>query len=198
MAAIETPDGFFLDKSSDVRARQKISKMKSVYILLYYSVAKHLPSPPLLFGGVGNKIRVALARKIFKKTPAKFKVNRGVDFGSGVNIEIGMNTSLSRGTWIANDTVIGDDVMMGPEVVILSGSHNFNDPSIPITKQGSSERRPVTIGNDIWIGTRVIILPGVKVHDHAIIAAGSVVTKDVPEWAIVGGNPAKLIRYRNQ
>lgn len=198
MAVIETKDGYFVDKSSDVRARQGISKMKSVYIMLYYTFARHLPAPPLLGGKIGNALRKALAKRIFKKVANKFKVNRGVDFGSGVNVEIGENSALSRNTWIGNDTVIGDDVMMGPEVVILSGSHNFDDISVPITKQGSTERKPVVIGNDVWIGTRVIILPGVKVNDHSIIAAGSVVTKDVPEYAIVGGNPAKIIRYRNQ
>jgi maltose O-acetyltransferase len=81
-------------------------------------------------------------------------------------------------------------------VTILSNSHNFNRTDISMRAQGAPPPRAVSIGNDVWIGTRVIILPGVRVGDHCIIGAGAVVTKDVPDWAIVGGNPARVIRYR--
>lgn len=54
------------------------------------------------------------------------------------------------------------------------------------------------IGDDVWIGTNVIILPGVNVGNHCIIGAGAIVTKDIPDYAIVGGNPAKIIRMRNE
>ena len=54
------------------------------------------------------------------------------------------------------------------------------------------------IGDDVWIGTNVIILPGVNIGSHCIIGAGAVVTKDVPDYAVVGGVPAKVIRYRTE
>lgn len=85
---------------------------------------------------------------------------------------------------------------MGPEVTILSQNHAFSDTTKPIIEQGSDPKKPVIIGDDVWIGTRVIILPGVTVGSHAIIASGAVVTKNVPEWAIVGGNPAKILKMR--
>ena len=59
------------------------------------------------------------------------------------------------------------------------------------------QKNDVIIGNDVWIGGRVIILPGVKVGNGAIIGAGAVVTKDVPEYAVVAGNPARILKYRN-
>ena len=62
-------------------------------------------------------------------------------------------------------------------------------------KQGMREAE-VIIGNDVWIGMRSIIMPGVKIGDGAVIGAGAVVTKDVPDYAIVGGVPARIIKYR--
>jgi len=188
--------GFFVDKSSDVRKRQKLSLGQSICLTFYYCIAKHLPDTPLPLSGLSMRIRKMLARKIFRKAAKNFKIHADVDFGTGVNVEIGENSSLNKGAWIGNDTVIGDEVMMGPNVSILSASHHFSDVTIPMTHQGATPRKPVIIGDDVWIGTRTIILPGVHVGSHSIVGAGSVVTKDVPEWAIVGGNPAKIIRYR--
>lgn len=85
---------------------------------------------------------------------------------------------------------------MGPDVTILTHTHNIERTDIPMGQQGMRVSE-VVIGNDVWIGMRVIIMPGVKVGDGVVIGAGAVVTKDVPDFAIVGGVPAKIIRYRN-
>ncbi len=86
--------------------------------------------------------------------------------------------------------------MMGPDVVILTQNHKFDRLDIPMLEQGFKDEQPVTICDDVWIGVRAIILPGVTVGKGAIIAAGAVVTKDVCEYAIVGGNPARVIKMR--
>ena len=86
--------------------------------------------------------------------------------------------------------------MMGSNVTVITHNHAFDRTDIPMMEQGFEEERPVVIGNDVWIGDRVIILPGVHVGDGSILAAGAVVTKDVPPYSIVGGVPAKLIRMR--
>jgi len=86
---------------------------------------------------------------------------------------------------------------MGPEVIILCHNHNFSDISRPMQEQGGTTK-PVVIGDDVLIGTRAIILPGVKIGSGTIIGAGAVVTKDVPDYAIVGGCPAKILKYRNE
>ena len=88
--------------------------------------------------------------------------------------------------------------MMARDVIILSATHGIDRLDMPMRVQPIPPRRPITIGNDVWIGARVIILPGVTVGNHTVIGAGSVVTKDVPNYAIVGGNPARVIRDRRQ
>lgn len=90
---------------------------------------------------------------------------------------------------------IGDNVMMGPEVTILTHTHRIDRTDIPMGKQGSMVSE-VIIGDDVWIGMRAIILPGVRIGSGVVIGAGAVVTKDVPDYAVVGGVPARVIRYR--
>ncbi len=87
--------------------------------------------------------------------------------------------------------------MMGPEVIVLTQHHKFDRLDIPMRQQGHKPYEPVIIGDDVWIGIRAIILPGVKIGKGAIIGAGAVVTKDVPEYAIVGGVPARVIKLRS-
>jgi maltose O-acetyltransferase len=81
---------------------------------------------------------------------------------------------------------------------MYSYSHAYDRLDIPMDQQGFEDPTPIHIGDDVWIGARVIILPGVNIGSHCIIGAGSVVTKDVPDYAIVGGVPAKIIRMRNE
>jgi maltose O-acetyltransferase len=182
----------FRDSVFNIISRHRLSWKTILCLVFYVIIAKHLPF------ACGTRVRTFLCRRIFEFTGNDVTVLKGVTFGSGVNIHIGNYSSLNRDCWISNDTFIGDDVLMGPEVIMLSGSHNFERTDIPMREQGAPPRKPIVIGDDVWIGTRSIILPGVKVGSHSIIGAGSIVTKDVPEWAIVAGNPAKLIRYRKE
>lgn len=118
------------------------------------------------------------------------------------NIRVGHNVNLGiRPTLIAAQSQIriNDDVIFGPEVSIFGGGHNFHEVGLPITKvhtKRGDEDLGVEIGRDVWVGTRAIILRGADVGRGAVIAAGSVVTKSVPDYAIVGGNPAKVIGFR--
>ncbi len=111
-------------------------------------------------------------------------------------ISIGNNSGLGIRCRVRGPLTIGNDVMMGPDVVILSGGHVFDRTDIPMRLQGGKKSRPTVIGDDVWIGTRAIIMPGVRIGSGVIIGAGAVVTKDVPDYAIVGGVPAKVLRYR--
>jgi acetyltransferase-like isoleucine patch superfamily enzyme len=96
---------------------------------------------------------------------------------------------------VRGEVIIEDNVIFGPNVSVFSENHNFGDPELPVTVQGEN-RKGVTIESGVWIGTRSIILDGVRVGKNSIVAAGSVVNKDVLPYSIVGGVPAKLIKMR--
>jgi maltose O-acetyltransferase len=137
-----------------------------------------------------------LVRHIFERVGDNVMVKQNARFGKGRGIIVGNNSQIGERSYIGAQTRIGNDVIMGPDVVIWSVSHAFDRTDIPINKQEGTGVRPVDIGDDVWLGQRVIIMPGVKVGSHSVIGAASVVTKDVPEWAIMGGVPARVIRYR--
>ena len=115
----------------------------------------------------------------------------------GETLTIGNNVGFAANTFISmrGPIQIGDDTIFGPGVSIHAENHVFDDPETPIRAQGSI-RKGIVIGRDCWIGAKVVILDGVIIGDGAIVGAGAVVTGDVPSGAIVGGVPAKVIKYR--
>lgn len=114
------------------------------------------------------------------------------------SMEIGDNSGVGINALMHGTVIIGNDVMMGPDCVIYTTNHSFDRIDIPMNQQGFSREEAVIIENDVWIGGRVTILPGVHIGNGSIVGAGAVVTKDIPDYAIVGGNPAKIIRYRKE
>ncbi|MCR4965148.1 MAG: acetyltransferase [Bacteroidales bacterium] len=141
-------------------------------------------------------LRSKVAGGCFDYCGKNVNVERGADFGRGVGIRIGDNSGLGINCVVRGPLVMGDDVMMGPDVKIITSKHNTMRIDIPMREQGFLPKQQVTIGDDVWIGANVIILPGVSVASGSIIGAGSVVTKDVPEYAVVAGVPAKVLKYR--
>jgi acetyltransferase-like isoleucine patch superfamily enzyme len=90
---------------------------------------------------------------------------------------------------------IGDNVLLAQFVTLVAAGHGTR-AGVLICEQAVSDKRGIIIGNDVWIGASVVVLPGVTIGDGAVIGAGAVVTKDVPANAIVVGNPARILRYR--
>lgn len=114
----------------------------------------------------------------------------------GRNIEIGKRFFCGHGCHFAAPMLVGDDVMFASRVSIVGGDHKIDGIDVPMNRSGRDEMHTVVIDNDVWIGHGAIILHGVHIASGAVVAAGAVVTKDVAANTIVGGNPAKLIRYR--
>ena len=86
--------------------------------------------------------------------------------------------------------------MMGPNCFVHSRNHSFTRTDIPMMRQGFTERKPVVIDDDVWIGRDVTIMIGRHIRRGSIIAANCVLTKDYPEYSVIGGNPSRLIKMR--
>lgn len=111
-------------------------------------------------------------------------VNR---FGSNVYIN-------SNSTWIDTSPIyVGSRTLVGPNCSFYSGGHPL-DPSIRNGTRGPEFGKPITIGEDCWLGGNVIVVPGVTIGKGATVGAGSVVTKDVPPYTVVVGNPARILK----
>ena len=115
------------------------------------------------------------------------------------NVKIGHRTYINGNTSLiagANSRItIGDNCLIADNVHIRTTTHKYIDKNTLIQEQGHEEK-DITIGNDVWIGYGAQIMAGVKVGNGAVVAAGAIVTKDVEEYAVVAGVPAKVIKYR--
>ena len=143
-----------------------------------------------------NDIKIFFLKKIFLYCGDKVNIRPNVKFVNGFNVSIGNNSGIGERSYIQDlgKITIGENVLMGPECMIFTANHLYKRDSLILEQKNVI--KDVKIGSDVWLGARCIILPGVNIGDGAIIAAGSVVTKDVEPYSIVGGNPAKLIKYR--
>jgi maltose O-acetyltransferase len=166
------------------------------FLLAYYALFRHLPATNNRFFRPVRACRSFVGGCCLKETGNNVNIERGADFGSGDEIELGDYSGLGVNCMVRGPLRIGKNVMMASEVTILTVNHKFDRIDIPMRLQGAALPEPIEIGDDVWIGTRAIILPGVHVGQGCIIGAGAVVTKDVPRFAIVGGNPARILKYR--
>jgi maltose O-acetyltransferase len=163
------------------------------FLFLYYAILKNLPSQSIT--KIGVIARFFIVKQIFTKCGKNVNIAKNVYFGKGKNISIGNNSGIGENSYLVTmDRIsIGNNVMIGPELMILTGNHGYDDKN-KLLYQQKIITKPVSIGNDVWLGARVTILPGVNIGNRVIVAAGSVVVKDIPSNCIVGGNPAKFIK----
>ncbi len=172
-------------------------KIKIVIGVLIYKVfAKWLPISYQFGGRIGKWFRKICGKLILEKCGKNVNIERGAHFSPRVTL--GNNSGIGINASISGIVRIGDNVMMGPHCTTYTHNHAFDRLDIPMCEQGFQPDQPIVIEDDVWIGGHVIILPGVHIGSGAIIGAGAVVTKDVPNYAIVGGVPAKVIKYRNE
>jgi len=110
-------------------------------------------------------------------------------------IVLGRHFFMNSFGFLKGEITIGDDVLLGPGVVIWGRDH-LMEPGRPIREQGHRSE-PIRIGDDVWIAAHAVVLRGVTIGTGAVVGAGAVVTRDVPEGGVVVGNPARVVRFRD-
>ena len=161
---------------------------------LYVGLFQWLPTSYAMVQIGQRKGRAFCCRMFMAECGKNVNIERRAILSS--KVELGDHSGIGIHASISGKCVIGNDVMMGPHCTVYSRNHRFDDTSRTMRGQGFQEEKPVIIGDDVWIGGHVILLPGVRVGSHSIIGDGAVVTKDVPEWAVVAGNPAVVKKFR--
>ncbi len=137
--------------------------------------------------------RLDLCHKIFGRTGAGLWLQPPFYCDYGKNIELGENVYFNFNCVVLDvaKVLIGSNVMFGPNVQIYTAGHPLE---AGLRREGREFGKPVRIGNDVWIGGSAVLCPGITVGERSIIAAGAVVTKDVPHDVVVGGNPARVLK----
>lgn len=172
-------------------------------------------------GKSGNKLRFFYLKIRLLSLDAPCFIGQGFHFSGGKSIQIGTNFFCCKGcslladgggkitighrcalnmnvivnSEINGEIVIGNNVLIGPNVVMRSTNHTYSSPNLLIWQQGHTPDK-IVICNDVWIGANSTILAGVTIGEGAIVAAGAVVTKDIQAYSIVGGVPAKILKWR--
>ena len=173
--------------------------MRKFWLIVYYGFAKHLPkSNRGLLGKFGGWLRYRCAWHLFAECNGFVNLEHGAYIGNGKKFHVLGECGIGKDfACHCRIVTIHGGVLMGEDVLFQGGGHKFDNPDMPIGQQGDMPDTPLEICEDVWIGARVIVLPGcTRIGAHSVIGAGSVVTHDVPDYAIVGGNPAKVIKMR--
>ncbi len=165
---------------------------KKIIYVFYKMTGDHLPKTQHFKWG--GKYRTKLTSKIIRSCGENVNVEKGASFTP--ELVIGDNSGIGINSEIYGPVFIGNNVLMGPEVIIYTQNHSYSKKSVLIRNQGYDDYKKVVIEDDVWIGRRAMIMPGSHIGKGAVIAAGSVVSGNVPEYAVVGGVPAKVIKYR--
>ena len=162
--------------------------------LLYVSLGGNLPHYQCGFRWpISRIIRQLSGKLMFVTCGDKVDIGRKISFSSQVSL--GNSSAIGDYTHIHGKVVIGDYVMIAPHCAFIASEHIHNDILTPMNLQGTKDGQ-IIINDNVWIGLGCIILNNVIIGEGAIVAAGAVVTKDVPPFSIVGGVPAKVIKYR--
>lgn len=139
-----------------------------------------------------DEVRALFSDLIGRKVDDSFVLAPPFYTTGGLDIRVGRNVFINQNCtfYDLGGLDIGDDVMIGPNVSLITSSH----PIEPSQRRNGVIAKPIVIGKNVWIAAGATIIGGVTVGENSVVAAGSVVTRDVPPNTLVGGNPARVIR----
>lgn len=147
-------------------------------------------------------LMLKLCKKKFKYFADSAEIRPGVYIVTCSKVSLGKRVVLRPGTMLFADPreqgagiTIEDDVLIGSSVHFYVNNHRFDDVNRPIIDQGHYPSSPILVKRGAWIGASVVVLPGVVIGENAVVAAGAVVTESVPDRVLVGGVPARVIKY---
>jgi galactoside O-acetyltransferase len=191
------------------------SSIKKILFQIYVSFLSSIPTQ------IGVKLRYFGYKKLFKSTNGIFKIEEGVTIYGFENIELENNVTIMKNSYLyAHDNgylkigknftintnsqlgasfgkiIIGDNCAIASNCVLRASNHNFTTIEKPFIEQGHTYGE-IIIEDDVWISSNSVITANTKIGKSSIVGAGSVVTKDIEPFSIVGGVPAKLIKKRN-
>lgn len=189
-----------------VRGREQFEKYKPLIIFLTNCFGL-LPRPirlkwfeqvRMVKGKIGIALRYILLKTLAKQVGDNVSIHSGVYLFHPENLSIGDHVSIHPMCYLeaSGGLTIGNNVSIAHGATIMTESHRYDSLDIPIKDQGLLFKETI-IESDVWIGAKATILYGTTIGSGSIVAAGAVVTKNVPRLAIVGGVPAKVIRLRN-
>ncbi|MCC8171254.1 MAG: acyltransferase [Parabacteroides sp.] len=146
----------------------------------------------------GSKIRRHVIMNISPINPFMLGAESVIEYFSLVDngvgaVHIGRNTRIGLRNTLIGPVTIGNRTILAQNIVVSGLNHNYDDIQKPITRQGVSVS-PIRIDDDVWIGANCTVTAGVHIGKHVVIAAGSVVTKNIPAYSIAAGNPARVIK----
>jgi len=155
---------------------------------------------PISFAFKKISFPIKISKNVYIRNTSRISFGENITilhnaFISPISLSVGDGSWIGVNCFLCGKVTIGNNVLIGPNVAIPGSEHNIGDASTLIIQSGSTTRGTI-IESDVWIGANVTILDGVTIHEGAVIGAGSVVTKDVPAYAVVCGVPARLLRIR--
>jgi maltose O-acetyltransferase len=160
-----------------------------VYLLFFRNTPEDYRPYALFFPWFRNK----MVSFYLKESGGNLRVKSGAEISP--KCSVGKSSELGTRCMIQGGVTMGQDIIMGPDVKIYSRNHNYDRLDMPIGQQGKTVLK-TSIGDDVWFGANVVVTAGCTIGSHSILAAGAVVTKDIPPYSIAGGVPAKVIKSR--